>query len=370
MDPAFWYDRSPAAAGGGDPTGGWLGTVPGLAGHLVFGTSGSSGAPKWIALSKDALRISAAVVNAHLGVEPDDCWGLLLPLHHVGGFGVVVRAHEAACALRVFSPRWDPVAAAGWLDAAGVTHTSMVPTQVIDLVRAGLRAPARLRAVVVGGGRLDETAGARARALGWPVLASYGMTETASQIATQALADLDLPYRPAPLPLLPVWRATTTADGRLRVAGPALFSGTVAATAASGWTYLPRTGEWHDSSDLAEVRDDAVTPLGRADTRVKILGELVDPAALESDLLARLDLPPGSFAIAAVADERAGHRLVPVADRRVDRDALAAALGRHNATCAGHLRLPPARFLDSLPLSGLGKILRAELAELAAPPQP
>ena len=69
----------------------------------------------------------------------------------------------------------------------GVTHTSLVPTQVHDLVKADLRAPETLKAIVVGGGHLDAATGRLARTLGWPVLASYGMTEAASQIATQTL---------------------------------------------------------------------------------------------------------------------------------------------------------------------------------------
>ena len=223
-DDAFWHDPKPVAAGD------FPGEIPAckaLAGHVLFGTSGSSGAPKWIALSKKALRVSAAAVNRHLEVTRDSCWGLALPLRHVGGFGVAARAHEAGCGWVVFDARWDPCVYQKWLADHQVTHTSLVPTQVHDLAAAGLRAPAALRAVVVGGGHLDVATGRAARALGWPVLASYGMTEAGSQIATQELASLTAAYEPAPLPLLPVWQAQLEDDGRLLIAGEALFSGTL-----------------------------------------------------------------------------------------------------------------------------------------------
>ena len=185
--PAFWNDPAPFAAGCFPDR---IPELPELQGHVLFETSGSTGTPKWIALSKDALLASASAVNAHLGVTKSSCWGLALPAHHVGGFGVAARAFAAGCAFREFGKKWNPAEFTIWLGENQVTHTSLVPTQVHDLVSAELRAPESLAAIVVGGGRLDEATGQAARNLGWPVLASYGMTEAASQIATQAPASL------------------------------------------------------------------------------------------------------------------------------------------------------------------------------------
>ncbi|MES2474668.1 MAG: AMP-binding protein, partial [Verrucomicrobiota bacterium] len=168
---AFWEDATPVMAGDRE-----------LVGHVLFETSGSTGSPKWIALSKEALLISAQAVNAHLQVTKHSCWGLALPTHHVGGFGVAARAWQAGCRMAVFAGKWNPSLFREEMAAHQVTHTSLVPTQVHDLVQAKLAAPASLRAIVVGGGHLDEATGQAARDLGWPVLASYGMTEACSQI--------------------------------------------------------------------------------------------------------------------------------------------------------------------------------------------
>ncbi len=113
---------------------------------------------------------------------------------------MAARAFAAGCGFSEFGRRWDAPAFAAWLAENQVTHTSLVPTQVHDLVAAGVQAPVSLRAIVVGGGHLDAATGRAARALGWPVLASYGMTEAASQIATQGLDSLKTLYQPAPLP--------------------------------------------------------------------------------------------------------------------------------------------------------------------------
>ena len=364
-DPAFWDDRAAFAAGDfpGD-----LPDLPELRGHVLFATSGSSGTPKWIALSKAALLASAAAVNRHLEVTPTACWGLALPLHHVGGFGVAARAFAADCAWREFASRWDATAFTQWLADHHVTHTTLVPTQVHDLVAAGAHAPATLRAIVVGGGHLDAPTGQAARALGWPVLASYGMTEAASQIATQGLAQLESLYQPAPLPLLPIWQAATTAGQLLRISGPALFSGTLVRDGDQPWVFLPRTAPWHQSADRVLLANRDLTPIGRADTFVKVLGELVDLAMVERELaaLAGGRLTPGSFAVVAVPDARAEHLLVPVFDAAVAAELIAAVLAAYEVQAPGLRRLRSAVILTPLPRSPLGKPRRPEIAAAIA----
>jgi O-succinylbenzoic acid--CoA ligase len=357
---SFWIEASPFAAGNFP---GKLPPLPELRGHVLFETSGSTGVPKWIALSKTALLASAAAVNRHLGVTRTSCWGLALPLHHVGGFGVAARAHEAGCRFARFDWRWDAAAFAAWLTENEVTHTSLVPTQVHDLVQAGIRTRHSLRALVVGGGHLDVETGLAARALGWPVLASYGMTEAASQIATQDLSALQEPYQPAPLPLLPIWQTEVAEDGRLRIAGPALFSGKLIRDGET-WVFEPRLSEWHVTEDLAAVEDGFLTPLGRADSLVKVLGELVDPQEIERELAALSNgvLAPGGFVVVAVPDARAGNRLVPVFDAVTDAEVIRKALVAHAKEAPGFRRLGPAMTLDPFPRSALGKPLRAAIA--------
>ena len=343
----FWDDQAPAVAG-----------EPALAGHVLFETSGSSGTPKQVALSKVALLASAGAVNRHLNVSTASCWGLALPLHHVGGFGVAARAFEAGCRFERFGGRWNAKAFGEWLQSSAVTHTSLVPTQVHDLAKANLRAPRSLAAIVVGGGHLDTATGQQARNLGWPVLASYGMTEAGSQIATQSLEELGFPYQSSPIPLLPIWDAKTSADGLLSISGPALFSGYV-----MGGRFLPREAEWHMTSDRAALTNRMLVPLGRVDTLVKILGELVDPEAIERELVAISQgaIQPGTFAIMAVPDERAGHVLVPVFESSINPQLIESTLSSYDNEGRGLLRLRSPVVVDVLPRNELGKIQRSLL---------
>ena len=363
-DPSFWDDPRPFAPGGGLRG---LPDLPELEGHVLFQTSGSTGTPKWISLSKSALLLSAACVNRHLRVTEASRWGLVLPIHHVGGFGVAARCFEAACACAVFPGRWDAAAFHAWAAENSITHTSMVPTQVHDLVVAGLRAPSSLTAIVVGGGRLDGRTGHAARDLGWPVLASYGMTETGSQIATQSPDLLDKPYETGDIPLLDIWDARAGDDGILDVSGPALFSGSLLTDGDGGWIYEERRSGWHRTSDRVLLQDRHITPLGRADQVVKVLGELVDPEAIERELAAISGgaLAPGTFAVAAVPDARAEHRLVPIFNRSIDPDLVLNVLREHEIHAPGYRRLQPPLFVESIPCSPLGKILRGGLRKLA-----
>lgn len=370
MDPtvliqdSFWEDEKAvamAAPGVEEPV---LEGAPPL---IFFRTSGSTAVPKWVGLSREALLYSAKMVNAHLEVEASSVWGLALPMHHVGGMGVVARAREAACALEVFPSAWQVYDFADWLEAKRVTHSSLVPAQVHDIVVAGVHAPAGLRALVVGGGSLPDEIGEAARSLGWPVLASYGMTEASSQIATQGFECLAQPFENAPIEPLAHWQLRLEEDGCLAIAGKSLFDGLLVQENGE-WHFDAREDEWHRTSDRIQIGDGGLRPLGRSDLYVKVLGELVDLETIEERMLALSSrrLKRRSFVVAGVPDPRAGHLLVPVFDAAVGKAVIEEVLMAHNALAPGLERLQAPVTLYPLPCSELGKPQRAEILAMLA----
>jgi len=324
--------------------------------HLLFATSGSGGDPKWIALSKEALLLSANAVNIHLNVTPDSTWGLALPPWHVGGFGVIARSIEISCKLQVFPYSWDPHRFTMWLDSERVSHTSLVPTQVHDLVSAGCAPTGPLLAVVVGGGRLEQAIGHAARSLGWPLLASYGMTEAGSQIATQPLAALGEPYCPEPIPVLSHWKVRNDPDGCLEISGPALFSGT-----ATAGNYIPRAPGWYSTRDRVSITAQGLVPEGRADAMVKIAGELVDPGKVECSIRTRIGTFGEMIAVATVKDKRLGNRMILYAEAEVPEHMLIRAVREYDASVPRSQRLGVPHLVEKLPRSVLGKIQRHKL---------
>jgi O-succinylbenzoic acid--CoA ligase len=334
-------------------------TVPSAS--VVFETSGTTGKPRNIVLSKKGLLHSAFHVNQHLEVNPSSVWGLCLPTWHVGGFAVPSRCYVAACRLAVYDERWDAGRAVCWLEREAVTHVSLVPTQIFDIVRGKLRAPESLGAVVVGGGQLAECVGQEARDLGWPVLASYGMTEAGSQIATQRLYEIREAYRTDRLSILPCWEVRTNAESLLEIRGDALFLGELVQEITGESVFRPRESEWFATSDRVEIDCHELTILGRADALVKVLGELVSPQQI-TQTLTSLGMISGTFAVIALPDARKENRLVLVQDADQCHD-VGPMIESYHQSAPGFQRIDEVRVVHDMPRSALGKILLNELRD-------
>lgn len=327
---------------------------PRLAGHVLVATSGSGGEAKWIALSKRALLASAEAVNAHFDATAADRWLCALPDFHVGGIGVHARAYLLGQPAAVFPGKWGgrAVEFAALCGREKITLTSLTPTQVFDLVSEELAAPPSLRAVIVGGGRLETPLSQRARALGWPLWESYGMTEAASQIATGDGHDDGW------LPVLPHWDISPGTEGRLRIRGSALFSGTLE---SGGFREADIDADgWFETQDRIEIRGRKLRFLGRADDSVKVRGELV---SLE-EARRRIHEIAGSrscdVTVMALPDERLGYRLIAVFEGEIDSEIVV----RFNDSAPPFARLEEARSVPEFPRTALGKIAWGQLKRL------
>jgi O-succinylbenzoic acid--CoA ligase len=261
----------------------------------------------------------------------------------------------------VYFPAWNPRDFLRQVDLAAATLTSLVPTQLHDLVATGLRCPASLRAVILGGGALDESLHARALALGWPVLRSYGMTETASQVATELSPGSAIDGR---LPLLDHFEARTGEEGVLELRGASLLTGWMIFEndGTARWEDPKRDG-WFRTSDRVELRGRELRVLGRVDDLVKIRGELVDVGALESALQARV--PAGRVALYRLPDARNGSALRVVAENAT---ALKQACALRDEIFPPYAR--PQEFVEGpVEVTALGKTIRHR-SRGARPPRP
>jgi O-succinylbenzoic acid--CoA ligase len=136
---------------------------------LVLATSGSSGEPRGVVLTHDAVGASARATSRRLGVDPGrHAWLACLPLAHVGGLSVVTRAVLTDTPLTVL-PGFEAELVEALGRAGTATHTSLVHT--------GLRRidPATFTCILLGGSRSPEGRAAN-------VVATYGMTETGSGV--------------------------------------------------------------------------------------------------------------------------------------------------------------------------------------------
>jgi O-succinylbenzoic acid--CoA ligase len=332
------------------------------------------------------MECSAQAVTRHLSATTSDVWRITLPLFHVGGYSILVRAR--LCGASVVPVNWDLSTFRSQLEANRVSLLSLVPTQVFDLVEQGVRAPESLRAVIIGGGRLEESLHDRATSLGWPLLQSYGMTECCSQIATATFEEGRV------MRLLDhVEAREDAATGRLSIRSRALLSGRIVfdnhitAGARAEFEQPVDSDGWFETADRVEIiekktqngaLETVLIPKGRIGEVVKVLGELVDLAKVRSQLDAicedsrakgesEYDVLRGRSWLTAIEDGRRGHELALIVERPSETGSMDEAMRSSEILARLSIDLKermapyekPTRivWVDKIPRSSLGKVL-------------
>jgi o-succinylbenzoate---CoA ligase len=325
---------------------------------VVF-TSGSTGAPRGIVLSRASFLAAAAASAAHLGWRDDDRWLLALPLAHVGGLAVLLRCLVARRPVVIAG---DDLAAA----LARSTLASLVPTQLDALLAdPGWRPPPALRAILLGGAAASPALLDRAAARGVPFLTTYGMTETWGQVATQPLATAG---RRAPLtPLQGVTIEAGRGDAGRGDADRAAPIRVLSPTRATGVLGEPPTSGWLATSDLGWLDDRGdLHVAGRADDVIITGGENVHPLEVEAHLAA----VPGVAAacVFAIPDERWGQLVAAavVPAPHIEPGALVDRIAAALTPLGAHHRPRRLAILPALPLGPTGKVDRRATAAAAA----
>lgn len=238
---------------------------PGAADLVVF-TSGTTGDPKGVRLTRANLEAAAAASVEHLGHGSEDNWLLGMPLYHVGGLSIVVRQAYTGGSITMLGGFEAATFAAAMRD--GVTMVSVVPTMLRRLLEFG-PFPG-LRAVLVGGGPIPDGLLEDALTMGLPVLPTYGMTETFGQVATLRPGS-PIERKADPLPGVDI---RIEADGRIAICG---------AQVSPGYLGEPdRADPWFLTNDLGEIGEDgSLRVLGRADSVIVTGGENVSPEQVE-----------------------------------------------------------------------------------------
>jgi len=306
-------------------------SLPTPSGHgITIFTSGSTAAPKPVALTRAMLRASAKASATHLGWRDDDRWLCPIPLAHVGGLSVLTRC--------LLARRCAVLGSVDGLDASRATLASVVPTQLTRMIERD--PPPRLRAVLVGGAACPAALLDAARARGYPVLTTYGMTEACSQIATERTPGGGL----EPLAGMQV----RIEDERILVRGPAV--------ADDGWL---------DTGDLGHLDERGhLHVLGRADDLIVTGGENVHPLEVERALeqLPAID----EACVFGIADDTWGQLVAAalVANAAIDDATLRAHMDTRLATHKHPRRIC---FVSELRRAAAGKLDRAAAARHAAP---
>lgn len=333
---------------------------PGL---LWFSTSGSTsaqGTQKWVGISRGALLSSARSVNHHLECDSDDVWLNVLPVFHVGGCSIFARAELSGSHVYELK-EWSPQEFVNALTQVRATLSSLVPAQVHDLIHAGLNAPKHIKAIVVGGGSLSPSLYQKGRALGWPLLPSYGMTECGSQIATAGFDSLIDKKHPS-MHILPHIHHKVDDDGRLHIRSPSLLSAYAYINEEDVKFEIIPKDHWLITEDIVEVEGHTLRHKGRKNDFIKIGGESVLVPHLE-EIWEQIAVDSGfsskDAAISPVPDERLGFTMQLFT---IQNNAnVSHALELFNTKVLPFERIRQVNQVESIPRSSLGKLLRNQL---------
>ncbi len=143
---------------------------------LVILTSGSSGKPKAVTHTFDSLIKAAEDGNRALGVTKDDIFHLSLPLNHISGLMLLIRAAIAGATLLIHR---QGAKTQGTLQP---TFASLVPTQLKKMLAEG-KGPGSFRVILLGGSASEPELVSEAIKAGFPIYTVYGSSETAAFIA-------------------------------------------------------------------------------------------------------------------------------------------------------------------------------------------
>ncbi len=312
---------------------------------LVVATSGTSGEPKGVVLTHDAIAASAVASSARLGVDPArHVWLACLPLAHIGGLAVVTRAIVTETPLVVL-----PGFEAEVVERAGrsgqVSHVSLVTTALQRLD------PSVFTCVLLGGSRVPDS-------LPPNVVATYGMTETGSGVV----------YDGSPLDGVEVAFRTPEGGGtalEILIRAPMLLR---CYRGGDDGRVIGPDGrpDWFATGDAGSVDDEGnLVVFGRLADVITTGAEKVWPDAVERILLAH----PGvaEVAIWKRPDPEWGERVVAWVVPAEDGPSLEELRAMVTETMAPWAAPKELVVVDDLPRTAAGKIRRRALESLESP---
>ncbi len=299
---------------------------------LLVATSGSTGTPKEIALTASALLASATASNKYLKASKGDSWSLLLPLTHIAGINVLMRAMQLGTELLDLRNHVGEYPHADF--------TAIVPTQLFNALTensALLKHLQGAKAVLVGGASLSEELRAQGVAAGINIVATYGMSETCGGCIYDGVALEGVKFQ-------------ITDDGRIKISGPVLAE-------------VEKEDGWFVTQDLGNIVDGKLQVIGRSDDVIISGGENISLSAIEVAISEKYpDLLVAAFATADSKWGQALHLAVQSNDESI-KSQLSEVLVN---SIGNHVKPKSVILLDKLPQIGVGKIDRISLAKMVS----
>lgn len=147
-------------------------------------TSGSTGEPKLIKITRAQMLISAKQTVEALNLKPNDVALVCIDTAFIGGKMMLVRAFEYQMKIIIFEPSSNPLE---YIDTL-FHFAAMVPLQFENTIKSNLKKLDNCKAIIIGGAPVNQMLATKIEALHFPIYSTYGMTETVSHIALKKLS--------------------------------------------------------------------------------------------------------------------------------------------------------------------------------------
>lgn len=263
--------------------------------RFQFQTSGSTGPPKKVFLTRDQLKQSARATAKALKLQTGYRCLVSISTNHIGGKMMLVRGIETGMNLYLRKPQTIPDIS----DLPPIDFVALVPLQLRSLLNSpvGQSCLNHCKMVIVGGGQVDTELSEKTASIGAAIYQTYGMTETASHIA---LMKLNPPGKQNSYQALPGIKVEADSIGRLTINGAVT-------------NHQPLI-----TNDLVQIIDkNSFKWIGRFDEAINTGGYKVIPQNLYpavADCLEYLRIQT-EFVIVGLPDEHWGESVVLVLER-------------------------------------------------------
>ena len=337
---------------------------------FIVHTSGTSGQPKGAVLTYGNVFYSAMASAYRIGHLPDDKWLCVLPLYHVGGLSIIIRAvlYGITVDLR---QKFDVDEVNHALTHENITLVSFVPTMLYRLLEARKEAwSPKLRLVLLGGAAASPELMQRCIDEGIPVATTYGMTEAASQIATTLPGDAVRKPGSVGKPLMFTQvrivdendkDVPTGEYGEIIVKSPTVMKeyygnpDATAKTLRNGWLHTGDIGYLDADGDLFLVQ--------RRSDLIVSGGENVYPAEVEAAL--RQHPAIKEVAVVGIPDAEWGQKVAAAIVLHDGQSLTENEVEYHARQHLAGYKIPRLiKFVDELPQTASGKIQRPQVVEL------
>ena len=245
---------------------------------ITVHTSGSTGVPKPLEVSKAAMKASAEQTAAFFNLSPGNTALLCLPIQYIAGKMMLVRAMVIGLDIDLIAPKTQ-------LDLEGKTYdfAALIPLQA----SATFELLGDIKKILIGGAPIPAALRKSLAKKHPHCIETYGMTETLTHVATRPVSD-----PPVPFTAMPKIGIDMDADNCLVLTVP----------------YISKTAI--RTNDVVElVAERSFRLLGRRDFVINSGGKKIFPEQLEEKLALLLDTP---FFFAGIPDATLGEKLILV----------------------------------------------------------